>query len=87
MIESLEYPDVNIVQSILSAFGRIYNIIDGEDDENLENQFLDKFEEDNGFIVLDKITNEAESDSLAAQAARLLERFQCSKASFDVDYY
>lgn len=74
----LEYPDMAMVEMILSALGRLYNIIDRQNSIEMISAFVDRFESLDGMTELDKISNSCESDSVAAQAAKLLELFQSS---------
>ena len=76
LIKSLNYPDTQMVQNILSAVNRIFNIFE-KSAESLD-ILVEKFECSEGVEMLDKISNDCENETVAAFAANLLEKFQSS---------
>ena len=61
---------------------RLHCTLVKEFDEELELDFVDKFEALGGLDDLDMIANTCESDAVAAQAARLLDRLNPTEVSF-----
>ena len=84
LISGLKSDDLSILQGVLSALKRCHTVISAQyDNPQLEDDFLEKIDDLDGLDELDKIANVCENDSIAAQAAKLIDTFQ-STGRFDI---
>ena len=85
----LRLHDNEYVSQVLKSLNRIYNILDTEGitsdwstdciiflDSVLMEKFKTEFDEENGELFLDSLSNHCPNEKIAAQAARLLENIQ-----------
>lgn len=83
LIFGLKSDDLNLLQGVLSALKRSHTVLSAQiDNPQVESDFLDKIDDLDGLGELDRIANTCENDSLAAQAAKLIDIFQ-STGNFD----
>merc|ERR1712131_322729 len=79
----LRLHDNEYVSQVLKSLNRIYNILDTEDSDLME-KFKTEFDEENGELFLDSLSNHCPNEKIAAQAARLLENIQMNDTDNDM---